>query len=216
MKAVKIIWYTVCRIVCLIFCKALFRFRAYGVENVPKKGAFLLVSNHQSFLDPVFCGIALRRRLHFLARDTLFRNRFFGILIRSVNAIAVRRGEADLKAMRRIIEKLGEGGGVVLYPEATRSGDGRVGDFKPGFGLLCRRGEAGVMPMVVEGAFECWPRQKKMFGIFKKVVVSYGKYIPAEEVKKLGDRELAQRVCETIKEMQNECRVRMGKEPLKY
>ncbi len=215
-EKVKRIWYRFARFLCRLFCTLLFRMRVYGLENVPEEGAFLLVSNHQSFLDPLFCGVRLKRHLYFLARETLFEHRFFGGLIRSVNAIPVRRGEADLSAIKAVIGRLREGNGVCLFPEGTRTRDGKISAFRPGFGLLCRRGGAGVVPVVVEGAFECWPRQKKLFSVGSEISVCYGKAMGAEEIKGMSDRELAERLTERLRRMQNEIRTRQGKEAYRY
>jgi len=209
-------WFRFARWVCKVFCRLFFRIRVYGKKNVPEEGPLLLVSNHQSFLDPVFCGIPLKRPLYFLARDTLFANRFFGWLISSVNTIPVRRGKADLSAVKTIIGKLKEGGGVCLFPEATRTKDGKIAPFKPGFGLLCRRGKAAVVPVVIDGAFECWPRHKKIFSLGSEIVICYGKCITAEQVKEMNDKELAKNLTDILRQMQNDCRIKHGKEPLKY
>ncbi len=208
-------WFRFARMLCRIFCKMFFHIRFVGLENIPKKGAFVLVSNHQSFLDPVLCGICIGRCLYFLTRDTLFKG-FFGRLISSVNTIPVRRGEADILAIRTVISKLKDGSGVCLFPEATRTTDGKISQFKPGFGLLCRRGNAAVVPAVIDGAFECWPRHKKIFSPGSKITVCYGKCIPADDVKKMSDEELAERLTDTLRRMQNECRIKEGKEPYNY
>lgn len=193
----------------------LFRFRAYGTENVPDKGGFLLVSNHQSYLDPVLCGVALKRQLCFLARETLFGNWFFRWLTFSLNAIPLRPGEADLAAVKKVIAELKNGWGVCLYPEGTRTSDGRIAPFKAGFGLLCRRGNAPLVPMVIDGAFECWPRHKKIFSA-GQVTVCYGKPIPVEQVKDMDNKKLAEVVTHTLRRMQNDCRLRQGKKPYDY
>lgn len=215
-RIIKVLWYRTARAFCLLFCKVFFRLRATGTKNIPKKGAFLLVCNHQSYLDPVFCGVSLRRDLYFLARDSLFRNPFFGRVLLSVNVIPVRRDEADLSAMRKVISKLKDGNGVLLFPESTRTRDGRISDFKAGLGLLCRRGGAAVVPVVIDGAFDCWPRHKKIFRAFKKIVVSYGECISADEIKKMDKRELARRLNEIMRGMHNDCRRRLGKEAYNY
>ena len=214
-KRLKTLWYWLARWACRLFCILFFRFRVYGKENVPEKGAFLLVGNHQSFLDPIFCGAFLKRHLHFLARDSLFANWFFGRLISSVNTIPVKRGEADLSAMRKVIGKLREGNGVCLFPEATRTHDGKITPFKPGFGLLCRRGNAAVVPVMIDGTFECWPRHRKVFSP-GSVVVCYGKAITAERVKDMSDGELAELLTDTLRQMQTKSRVEQGKEPYNY
>jgi len=208
-------WFRFARWCCKVFCNLFFRIHIYGRENVPDKGAVVLVSNHQSYLDPVFCGIYLKRPLYFLARSSLWKNRFFGRLISSVNTIPVNQGQADLSAMRKVIDKLKKGWGVCLFPEGTRSIDGKITPFKPGFGLLCRRGGAAVVPVLIDGAFECWPRHKKIFSP-GSIEVCYGKAIPAEQVKNMNDRELAELLTDTLRRMQTESRIQHGKEPYSY
>ena len=194
----------------------MFRLHIRGARNVPAKGAFILASNHQSFLDPVLCGVGLNRQLNYMARDTLFKNWFFRQLIGSLNAIPLKRNEADITAMRIVIERLKAGCGVLLFPEATRTSDGRISEFKPGLGLLCRRGKAAVVPVLIEGAFECWPRNKKMFSFGSEIVVRYGKCISSEDAGKMSDEQLADYLTETLRHMQTEVRKKIGKRPLQY
>jgi len=215
-KKWKLKWFPLARWICRVFCWLFLTLRVYGRENIPDQGAFVLVGNHQSFLDPVLCGVPLERYLYFPARDTLWKNRFFGWLISSVNTIPVRRGKADLRAMKKLIGKLKAGYGVCVFPEGTRTSDGRIGAFKPGFGLLCRRGEAAVVPVLVDGAFECWPRHKKLFSPGARITICYGKPITAQQVKEMSDRELAKNLTDTVRRMQTEKRVRDGKKPYDY
>jgi len=192
-----------------------FRVRSYGRDNIPKTGPFVLISNHQSYLDPMLCGGLIQRRVSFLARESLFHHWFFGRMIRSVGTIPVKLGEADISAMRKVINVLKQGRGVCLFPEGTRSLDGKITPFKPGFGLLCRRGKAAVVPVVIDGAFECWPRHKKLFS-HGSIVVSYGKAIPAEQVKNMSNEKLAEVLTVTLRQMQNESRIKQGKKPYDY
>jgi 1-acyl-sn-glycerol-3-phosphate acyltransferase len=214
-EGLKAKWFWLARWICRVFCILFFRVRTYGRQNIPKKGAFVLVSNHQSYLDPILCGVPLKRRLSFLARDSLFTNWFFGGLISSVGTIPVKQGEADISAMRKVIGKLKDGGGVCLFPEGTRSIDGRITPFKPGFGLLCRRGGAAVVPVVIDGAFECWPRQKRIFSP-GSISVCYGKALTAEQVENMGDSKLAEALTDTLRQMQTKSRVNQGKKPYEY
>jgi len=215
-KEPKMKWFRFSRWVCKCLCFLFFRLRISGKENVPEKGAVLLISNHQSFLDPVLCGILLKRPLYFLARDTLFENWFFGRLITSINTIPVKRGEADFAAMRIIISRLQEGFGVCLFPEGTRTKDGKISQFKPGLALLSRRGNAAIVPVAIEGAFECWPKHKKLFSLGSKIAVSYGKCLTAEQIRNMGDEELAAHLTQTLRKMQNESRIKYGKTPFEY
>ena len=121
-----------------------------------------------------------------------------------------------MAAMRKVIGRLREGYGVCLFPEATRSRDGKISAFKPGLGLLCRRGDAAIVPVVIDGAFECWPRHKKFFRIGAKISICYGESITAQEIKNMDDRELAQTLTQTIRRMQTDIRIKQGKELYDY
>jgi 1-acyl-sn-glycerol-3-phosphate acyltransferase len=214
-KRLKIAWYWLARFACQVFCAVIFRLRVEGRENVPRGGAYILAGNHQSYLDPVFCGVGIRRRLCFVARDSLFLFKPFAWLIHSLDAIPIARDKPDLVAMRAIIARLKEGEAVCLYPEATRTHDGKIVPFKAGFGLLCRRSDAAVVPVLVDGAFEAWPRQKRLFRP-GRVTIWYGPLQTAAQMRAMSNEELADHLTATLRQMQHDCRLRQGKQPYDY
>jgi 1-acyl-sn-glycerol-3-phosphate acyltransferase len=163
------------------------------VANVPKRGGALVLSNHQSFLDPMLVGCPGPRFFHFMARHTLFRNGLIGWILRWVNAFPVERGRADRAAIRTAIERLKAGHGVVMFPEGTRSPDGELQAMKGGFRLLVRKAHVPVLPVVVDGAFKAWPRSQKLPRP-SPVSVIYGQCIPPEEFDNLSDDEAAERI----------------------
>jgi 1-acyl-sn-glycerol-3-phosphate acyltransferase len=209
------LWYHIARIICAIVVCLPYRVRIYGRRNIPKTAPVLVLSNHQSFLDPIFGQAMIGRRFLFLARDTLFKNRFFGALLRSISVIPIKRGQSDMATIKKVISELKRGRSVCLYPEGTRTSDGRIADMKPGVALLSRRSGAKVVPSVIDGAFECWPRHKK-FPSLGKIAVSYGEPIISEKVKELGDEGFAALLTARLREMQNELRIRSGKQPFDY
>ncbi|AQQ70137.1 1-acyl-sn-glycerol-3-phosphate acyltransferase [Limihaloglobus sulfuriphilus] len=209
-------WYCIIRKLMKLLAVMYFRTDFNGSENVPSEGAYLLLCNHQSYMDPVFCAAAVKnRKLCFLARESLFRNRFFGALIRSLNAIPVRRGEADIAAMKRVIARLKDGKIVCMYPEGTRTVTGKISPIKPGFTLLCRRGGAGVVPMVIEGMFDAWPKGQK-YPKRGKVHVKIGEPISYEDIKSMKEDEFNFKINLIMRNMQNELRENMGLEKIKY
>lgn len=208
-------WYFMWCWACRIFCVICFQPRYFNKSYIPQKGGFLLLSNHQSFLDPMLNANPITRPCCFAARDSLFKVPVFGKIVHSVNAIPIRRGQADLTAMRMFVDKLKDGYGLVLYPEGTRTLSGRILDVKPGFSLLARRANVPVIPSVIDGAYECWPKNKKLFSC-GRVYVSYGLPIPAEKVAELGDREFAKYLTKILREMQTELRLKIGKKPFDY
>jgi len=214
-REINYVWYALWRSGCRIFCRVCFKPKAFNIPYVPAKGGFLLLSNHQSFLDPMINANPLRRQCCFAARSTLFDIPVFGRLVHSFNAIPIKRGQADLTAMRMFVEKLKDGYGLVLYPEGTRTEDGKIADMKPGFGLLARKANVPIIPSVIDGAFECWPRQQKLF-LRGKVYVTYGPPIPAEKVAELGDRDFAKYLTKILRDMQTELRLEVGRKPFEY
>jgi len=140
----------------------LFRIRAVGVERVPRRGGVLLAANHQSFLDPPAVGMALPRQMHFMARASLFRWPLAAWALHGQHAVPLARGAGDLSAMRLAVDLLREGRGLVLFPEGTRTPDGEVGEFKPGFATVAARARVPVVPAAVDGGFEVWPRWQRV------------------------------------------------------
>jgi 1-acyl-sn-glycerol-3-phosphate acyltransferase len=145
-----------------LFGVVMFRLRTTGVKNIPKRGGVLIVANHQSYLDPAAFGVNVRRPLSFLAKSELFENKFFGGLIRAVNAFPVRQGEGDVGAVREAIKRLQEGHVLLMFPEGGRSDDGEVMKMEAGVGLIIRRAgpTVRVVPAATYGAYEAWPRQR--------------------------------------------------------
>ncbi len=134
------------------------KFRAFGLENIPRKGGVLLASNHQSFLDPVLVAMVLSREMHFMARRTLFVNPVLRAIIVSYNAFAIERDSADVKGVKEAIRRLEAGNILLVFPEGTRTGDGSIGRMKPGIGVLAERAAVPIVPVHIEGAHRVWPR----------------------------------------------------------
>ncbi len=214
-KLVKRIWHSIARILCTGILCTLYRVRAYGMKHVPHKGPVIILCNHQCYLDPIFVQSWVRRNFHFIARQTLWNSKLLGAVLNTLYVVPIKQGQGDIAAMRTIIAKLKAGNAVCLFPEGERTFDGRISDMKAGFGLISRKSGAGVVPAVLEGAFECWPRTKK-FPKPGKVVVRFGEIITTAEIKRLGDREFAKFLTRRLRQMHNELRLKMGKQPFDY
>ena len=192
-----------------VYFKLFMAFKSQGQENIPGEGPVLLVSNHQSYFDPIVCSIGMRRELDFMARETLFKG-WFGNAIRKLNAFPVRRGEADMRAIRDIVDRLSQQRAVMMFPEGTRSSDGMIHDFKNGFVLIARKAKASIVPVAIDGTFDAWPRHKK-WPRFRSVKIAYGKAIPAEQVKQMDKNELFEIVYNDVCRLQNEIRAEKNK-----
>jgi 1-acyl-sn-glycerol-3-phosphate acyltransferase len=166
-----------------------FRVRYFGRQNVPAKGGVLVVSNHQSHLDPPLVGAGVHRVMNYMARSTLFDIPLLGRFIRSVNAFPIDREGIGLAGVKEALRILKRGGMVLIFPEGTRSRDGKIGPFRPGFTTLAVRTGAAILPVAIEGAYQAWPRSRR-FPRPRPVHILYGKPIGPEEIKGYDEREL--------------------------
>jgi 1-acyl-sn-glycerol-3-phosphate acyltransferase len=163
-----------------------FRIRVRGRRRVPRSDGLLVVANHTSHLDPVLVGYAaLPRDLHFFARSNLFKPRLFGGLIRRLQAVPVARGQGDREALQRARALLEEGKALVVFPEGTRSADGRLGEAKPGVGLLALQAGVPIICAHISGAHRAFPRGAK-FPRPKKIRIEWGEPRTPEDWRERG------------------------------
>jgi len=166
--------YDFLRLFASIILKILFHLEVKGRQFLPKKGGFILASNHTSNLDPVVLGVATSKRLSFMAKEELFLNPFFGLLIHILGAFPVKRGSPDLSAIKEAIRRLERGDCLVIFPQGTRSS----GDLKvaPGIGFLATKTKVPVIPVYIKGTDKILPKGKKMISI-GKIKVKFGDLI---------------------------------------
>lgn len=137
-----------------------FSFRRAGWANMPRTGPVLVVSNHQSVIDPLVVGLGCRRYLSFLARSTLFRVPGFGRLIHSLGAVPIDRNVGK-EGIQNVLDALTAGRAVLMFPEGERTHSGGVQPLKPGVSLLIRRVTCPIVPVGVAGCFEAWSRFRR-------------------------------------------------------
>ncbi len=123
-----------------------------GREFIPLEGGLVVASNHISFWDPPLVGCALPREVHFLAKEELFGTLVLGGLIRSLNAIPIRRGMADLSGLARAIALLRKGGALVVFPEGSRMRDGELHPPRPGAAMMAVQADVPIVPCCVLGS----------------------------------------------------------------
>ncbi len=208
-------WWWICRTAVFIPYWLLFKGRVVNVRRVPRAGPVILACNHQSFYDPVLATVALDRESAYMARDSLFSNKYFGWLIRSLHAIPIKRGQADVTSLKEMLRRLRDNFVVVIFPEQTRTRDGRVGSMKSGGVMIARKARATIVPVCIEGAYDAWPRTRPLPGP-GRVIVSYGEPITPSDMKDRDDDDLTAEIRRRIIQMQSEIRRREGKPAYVY
>jgi 1-acyl-sn-glycerol-3-phosphate acyltransferase len=136
-----------------------FRGDIAGTENLPATGGFIVAANHASYLDPPIVGLPLSQQVCFFARKTLWKPGIAAWWLDAVGCIPVDRdGTSDVSAFRRVLKALSDGRVVILFPEGTRSPDGRLQAPKPGVGLIACRSRVPVVPARIFGSDEAFGR----------------------------------------------------------
>lgn len=191
--------YDLFRIVSQWVSVTLLDMRSLGRHHVPSDGGGLLLSSHQSHFDPVLVGLNCNRRLNYLARKTLFKNRLFAGIIRFLDAIEIDREGGGFGGLRETIARLGRGELVLLFPEGTRSADGKIAELKNGFLVVAKRANVPLIPVAVVGAFDVLPRGTTLPRPHPVAVV-FGTPIQPEELAKMDDATILRTITERMQE----------------
>jgi 1-acyl-sn-glycerol-3-phosphate acyltransferase len=137
--------------------RAWIRLRVEGVDHVPEDRAVVIASTHQSHADSIALGVAIRRPVHFLGDERLTRWPLLGPLLPRLGMVPLRRGQADASALGILTDLLTDGACVAVYPEGSRSRDGRVHRLRSGVARLAATTQAPVVPAAVAGIYDVWP-----------------------------------------------------------
>lgn len=185
--------YNFAKFIFTILFYPMYRMKVTGKHHIPKKGPVIICTNHTSNLDPPVVGTTASRTVHFMAKEELFNGKFLGGLLRRVHAFPVKRGLADRNALRGGLKILEEGETLGLFPEGTRSKDGKPGNPLPGVGFFALRSKAEVVPCVIISEYK----------LFRRTKVIYGKPMDVESFRKnkASAKEMSEGIMEEIRNL---------------
>lgn len=159
-------------------------FTVSGRENIPDSGPFLLISNHQSVLDPFFIQTWIPRACHPMAKSTQFASPIFAAVMKRCYAFPVRRFQVDPQAVRTTLRRLAAGHPVHIYIEGERTWDGTLRPPRPGTVRLALKAGVPILPCAIDGAYDVWPRWDRRLRR-GRVTVAFG---PPFRLPQLHDR----------------------------
>ena len=167
-------FYRFAKVVCNVVCKLWFKLEYYGMENLPTDRGYILVGNHQSYWDLVMMGLKLNTTLTFMANERLFHKPVLAPIIRGLGAFPVNLKKPDMTAIRTAKKVVKEGKVLALFPEGTRSHDGKLLKFKGGVIYIASVTGEDVVPVCITygngGKFR------------SRILIRYGQVIPNQEV----------------------------------
>jgi 1-acyl-sn-glycerol-3-phosphate acyltransferase len=192
-------------VLCRTLGVSMFGFRVRFAEPLPRQGGLLVVSSHQSHLDPLLLGLATDRRLSTLARSSLYHFKPFAAVITALDAVPIDRNASMVKTMKALIGRLRAGRAVVIFPEGTRTSTGQLGEIKSGFALLAKKADVPIVPVAIVGAYECWPRTR-LLPRPGRIRLEFGRVISAAEIARLDESEIFELCAARIRELDAEAR----------
>ena len=170
----KLIYQLVSKLFVLPIYKFVFRGHLIGIENIPHKNAFIMVSNHGSLLDPPLLGHALGRNISFMAKAELFKIPLLGLIIKACGAYPVKRGIVDKNTIKTACKKLSNDNCIGIFIDGTRQKNGRVNRPKQGAALLAFKNQKLLLPVAIINSHRL-VRFKFFIPLFSKIVIKVGK-----------------------------------------
>ena len=140
-----------------LLSRIFFPITVYGSKHVPTSGHIIIASNHVSYLDPIILGLAYRRRISYLAKHTLFKNKLFGFVLKKVEAFPIKREIGDIGALREALKRLKNYTSLVVFPEGTRKGTVEDKEVRKGIGFLSAKSGVPVVPAYIVGSEHVLP-----------------------------------------------------------
>lgn len=170
----KLLFYKISRAVVRTYLKLFYKWKIYGVENIPDSGSVILISNHISNFDPVVVICSTDRQIHYMAKEELFKVPILGKLLSIYGTFPIKRGGNDRKAIKTGLEILKKGKVLGIFPEGTRSKTGVIGQGLPGAALFALKSDAIVIPIGIASTYK----------YFKPITINFGKPINLDTFKK--------------------------------
>lgn len=186
------------RFLAAILAKLIFRLKVCGKKNIPKKGGFILASNHISYLDPIILGASCPRKLNFMAKSELFANPVFARFLFKIGVFPVKRKSADISAIKEAIRRVNAGKALLLFPEGSRRQNAEESQPQAGIGFLASKTDAPVIPVFVKGTDKVLPRGAK-FPKPEKISVYFGKQIAIE--RQMPYQKIARQIMDNIRHL---------------
>ena len=179
------------------FSRLFWKIEFTGLENVPSEGGVIIASNHQTYIDPFWLSVPIKRPTRYLAWSDAFNWPVVGKCLIWLGAWPLALEGSDPAAIRRSLQWLRDGGAVVIFPEGGRStATGGLERFKVGAVRLALEAEVPILPVTIRGGNEVWPRGWKIPHLGKVVVTYHPLYhaspAPNEENRACARRETEQ------------------------
>lgn len=179
-----------------LYYRIVFRVKAEGLENLEPGQNYVVCPNHKSLNDPPLLGTCVKTPLRFMAKEELFENKLFGVLIRALGAFPVKRGEGDLAALKSAIKLLKDGENLVVFPEGARSPKEHLHKGKSGAALIAVKAGVDIVPVGIRGTYKPFTKMTVRFGKPIRLGEYFGKRVDTDTLQDITDNRLMPAISE--------------------
>lgn len=173
----------------ILYCKVVYRLKVTGKEKRVKEGPVIFCGNHRTYLDPPLIVVTAGRHVRFLAKEELYENKFLAFLAWAFDAVAVKRDNKDITALKTTLKGLKEEQAFAMFPEGTRNGLAKGEDVKSGAAFFALKTGAKIQPVGIVGGSKP----------FEKAYINYGDPLDySEYMSKNPDKEIISKVSQEI------------------
>ncbi|MBB6216682.1 1-acyl-sn-glycerol-3-phosphate acyltransferase [Anaerosolibacter carboniphilus] len=155
-----------------LFIHFFYRVRVEGLEHLPKDGGYIICSNHINYLDPLVIGTSIPRKMGYMAKEELFRNKLLGFILIKLGMFPVNRNGADISAIKSSLRILNKGDVLGIFPEGTRNIQRNEMKSKPGLAMIAIKAKVPIVPVAIISDY-------KLFGKIKIKInepITYDEY----------------------------------------
>lgn len=157
-------FYQIIKTIVAVFLKIFYPFQVIGHHHIPTNSRAIICCNHISNLDPPLLGVAMKRKIHYMAKAELFQVPILGKIISRLGAYPVNRGHGDTRAIKRSLQILRDEEILGIFPEGTRSRNGELGKAHIGAALIASKAKAPIVPAAIIGKYRLFRKMKVVFG----------------------------------------------------
>ena len=188
--------YKVGRAIVSLYYRVIYRVRVEGTENIPNDRNFIVCANHKSNLDPPLLGLCMPFEIRYMAKEELFKNKFFGGLIRALGAFPIKRGKSDVGALRAAMKMVKDGEVIAIFPEGGRSHKDSLRRGKQGAALIAVKTGVDILPVGIRGTYKPFTKMTVRVGKPILLVSYFDKKLSAEDLQVITDQMLMPAIAE--------------------
>lgn len=172
-----------------IYFGLFYRVELVNMENVPEKGPAILCANHNGILDMFFIGYKLKRWVHWMGKEELFRNPILAAIFTALGSFPVKRGKGDVGSIKKVYKLLNDGHIMGIFPQGTRVDlqKRKAVKIKSGAAMLAVNSGALIIPVAIKGNFKLFSRVKVIYGVPFKPEAEEGRKHTSEELSQISN-----------------------------